>query len=116
RQYSYADTGYVILGEIVERTTGKPLPAAVSDLLKLKSLGIRSTYFESLEPPPPGALPRAHQYLGAADIHDIDPSFDLYGGGGQVSTTADLSRFFKALFQGRVFDHPETLAAGLVSP
>jgi D-alanyl-D-alanine carboxypeptidase len=32
----------------------------------------------------------------------LDPSHDLYGGGGLVSTAADLNRFHRALFDGRV--------------
>ena len=32
----------------------------------------------------------------------LDPSHDLHGGGGLVSTVADLNRFYRALFEGRV--------------
>ena len=32
----------------------------------------------------------------------LDPSHDLYGAGGLVSTAADLNRFHRALFGGRV--------------
>ena len=40
----------------------------------------------------------------------IDPSVDLYGGGGLVSTCADLAKFFRALLlRGEVFDSPATL-------
>ena len=43
-----------------------------------------------------------------------DRSFDLYGGGGLDSTTADLNRFFRALLTGRLFNRPSTLAASLL--
>ncbi len=36
---------------------------------------------------------------------------DLYGGGGLVSNMPDLMRFFKAMFDGRLFDNPQTLQA-----
>src|SRR5262249_41448275 len=39
-----------------------------------------------------------------------DPSFDLYGGGGLVSTVGDLRRFYDALFSDKVFRKPATLA------
>ena len=47
--------------------------------------------------------------MDALDTYEFDPSFDLFGGGGLVSNLEDLSVFFRALFAGRVFRHPETL-------
>ncbi len=35
---------------------------------------------------------------------------DLYGGGGLVMSARDMTRFMAALFEGRVFARPETLA------
>jgi D-alanyl-D-alanine carboxypeptidase len=91
------------------------LPLAIREQLDLNAIGLASTYFESLEQPPRGGLPLAHQYLGATDTSGFDPSFDLFGGGGLVSTTADLDRFFRALLQGRIFKHRPTLAAALMT-
>ena len=34
---------------------------------------------------------------------------DLYGGGGLLMSARDLALFTKALFEGRIFDRPETL-------
>lgn len=100
--FSYSDTGYLLLGEILERHGGLPLADAYRHGLNFAQLGLTSTWLESLEAPPPGAGPRLSQYLGAVDINTADPSFDLYGGGGLVSTVADLNRFISALFDGRV--------------
>jgi D-alanyl-D-alanine carboxypeptidase len=110
RVFHYSDTGYVLLGEIVERVTGESLAAAVRRLLHFDELGLVDTAWERLEPPPPGALPTAHQYADTFDGATLDPSFDLYGGGGLVSTVADVTTFFRALFRGDVFDDPATLA------
>lgn len=116
--YHYSDTGYVILGEIIERATGHSLARAFRDELKFGRLGLDSTWFESLEPQPQRALSRAHQYLdvGDVDITNFDPSFDLYGGGGLVSTTRDLTRFFRALILGELFTQRPTLAAAFTVP
>src|SRR4051812_30517537 len=108
--FAYSDTGYVLLGEVLERTTGQVLADAYRNLLGFRRLGLRDTYLETLEPTPPGAAPRAHQYLGDIDMTAADPSFDLYGGGGLVSTVNDLNRFYRALFAGRVFTNPAMLA------
>jgi D-alanyl-D-alanine carboxypeptidase len=108
-RFHYSDTGYVLLGEIVERVTGEPLAAAVRRLLHFDRLGLADTWWEELEPPPADLLPAAHQYAGDFDGAALDPSFDLYGGGGLVSTVADVTTFFRALFGGDVFDDPRTL-------
>jgi D-alanyl-D-alanine carboxypeptidase len=114
--FHYSDTGYVLLGEIVERATGRAQAPAYRSLLGFDRLGLRSTYFETLEPASAGASPRAHQFLGALDTTGFDPSFDLYGGGGLVSTVDDLVRFYRALFAGRVFEHAATLGTMLGRP
>src|SRR4051794_10516153 len=87
--FAYSDTGYILLGEVLERTTGRGLAAAYRRLLRFDRLGLDDTYLETLEPVPPGARPRAHQYLGDIDMTGADPSFDLYGGGGLVSSVDD---------------------------
>jgi D-alanyl-D-alanine carboxypeptidase len=106
-QFHYSDTGYILLGEIVERTTRHDLAWAFRHLLGFDRLGLRSTYLESFEPAAGG--PRAHQFYDRIDATRFDPSFDLYGGGGLVSTTGDLTRFYDALLGGRVFAHRATL-------
>lgn len=106
--YGYADTGYILLGEILERETSQPLAAALRQLVGYSRLGLESTWLESLEPRPEGARERAHQYIDWLDTWDWDPSCDLYGGGGLVSTVGDLARFWRALFTGGVYDKPET--------
>ena len=50
------------------------------------------------------------------DSTDFDPSFDLYGGGGLVSTVDDLARFYRALFTGRVLAKKATLRTMLGNP
>jgi D-alanyl-D-alanine carboxypeptidase len=116
-RWHYADTGYILLGEIIERVTGAPLGAAYRELLSFAALGLTHTYLEREEPAPVGIPQRAHQYLGDLDATTLlDPSADLYGGGGLVSTTEDLGRFYRALLRGEVFRIPGTLATMLAVP
>jgi len=114
--YHYSDTGYILLGAIIERVSGRPLAAAYRSLLRFDRLGLTHTYLETLEPAPPGEPPRAHQYYAGLDLARVDASSDLYGGGGLVSTMADLARFDRALLRGRVFARPATLRAMLTIP
>jgi D-alanyl-D-alanine carboxypeptidase len=107
-KFHYSDTGYVMLARIVESVTGLAQAPAYRTLLRYDCLGLTSTWFETLEPAPRTAGPRAHQYLVDpasglnVDTYPADPSFDLFGGGGLVSSLADLNRFYRALLQGRV--------------
>lgn len=107
-KFAYSDTGYQLLGAIIERVTGQPLAQAVREQLRLDALGVAGTYWERYETPVGGA--RAHQRFEGLDTHDWDPSIDLYGGGGLVAPPVDVAVFFDALLAGRVFKQPGTLA------
>ncbi len=107
--YRYADTGYILLGEILERLTDLSLAAALRQLINYDGLGLTSTWLESMEPPPSGAKDRVHQYYGRFDNSHVDPSVDLYGGGGLLSTVGDLARFLRGVFTGGVYTHAETI-------
>lgn len=108
-KFNYSDTGYILLGEILERVSGLPLAAAVRNLLHFDRVGLDHTYWETLEPAPAGARSRAHQYYDTYDNIALDASSDLYGGGGLISTVSDLATFYRALFHGEVFDRRRTL-------
>lgn len=106
-KYAYSDTGYVLLGAIVEEITGQDLSDAVRSQLKLDSLGLKDTYWERYEPA--HGRTRAHQVFEGEDTYAWNPTMDLFGGGGLVATTADVAAFFDALLEGRVFAHKDTL-------
>jgi len=107
--FRYADTGYILLGEILERVSGKPMGVALRQLVDYEGIDLTSTWLESLEPRPEGVPDRAHQYMGGVDTYTFDPSADLYGGGGLVSTVGDLARFMRGIFTGRVYKRPGTV-------
>jgi D-alanyl-D-alanine carboxypeptidase len=107
--YAYSDTGYVLLGEIIERQTGMSLARGVRSLVRFDRLGLRNTYWEQLEPKT-GNAPFARHYFGATDMTNANPSLDLFGGGGLISNVEDLSKFYRALVRGEVFDSRHMLA------
>jgi D-alanyl-D-alanine carboxypeptidase len=108
-QFRYSDTGYILLGAVIERYTGKTLGAGVRELLGFERLGLRRTWWETLEPPPADVADRAHQYMGGVDSYDVDPSVDLYGGGGIAAPLADVAAFMSALQTGEVLERRATL-------
>jgi len=113
--YTYCDPGYGLLGAIIEQASGQPMAMAVRELLDYEGLDLGSTWWETLEPRPVGVPDRAHQFLGDLDTVDFHPSYDLYGGGGLVSTVGDLARFYRALFTGGVYADPATAGVMLTT-
>lgn len=107
QQFSYSDTGYVILGDIIEKYTGKNLDGGIKELLNLEELGLERTDFEREDSKTDEK--RIHQYFQGMDTFGFSPTMDYYGGGGFLSTTEELVGFFQALFQGKIFKNPETL-------
>jgi len=108
-RYSYSDSGYILLGEIIENQVDSTLAYGLRSLLKFEELGMTSTWLESLEEAPHGHRPMVHRYYRKQDYTAWDPSIDLWGGGGLVSTTSDLSIFFNGLFNQKIFDDATTL-------
>ncbi|WP_273839037.1 serine hydrolase domain-containing protein [Providencia rettgeri] len=107
--FIYSDTGYILLGDIIERITGQSLGQAVRELLKFDKIGLESAYWEYLEQPPKSAMPRAKQYLGKFEGTHIHASMDVYGGGGLIMSSKQMAQFLEALFEGQIFASPKTL-------
>lgn len=101
--YGYTNTGYVLLGLVIEKITGQP----VGDVLRTRifePLGLRQTSFPTgIEMPEP----LVHGYVGflGSTLLDITmlmhPSWG-YAAAQIVSTAADVTTFFSALMKGRV--------------
>ena len=108
--WEYSDSNYILLGMIIERVTGSSYYAELQRRL-LRPLGLRNTV-----PSDSRTIPGLAQgYAGAnnafggtdAMITDgqfaINPQFE-WTGGGIASTSEDLARWAKALYEGRAFD------------
>jgi D-alanyl-D-alanine carboxypeptidase len=113
--FSYSDTAYVILGDLLERVAGQPLHQLMRGLLHFEHLGLVQTHFERHEPTPSGQR-RAGQYFGTLEATSIDCSSDLSGGGGLIATTDEMARFFRAVTVGELFERRQTTALALATP
>ncbi len=107
--YHYSDTGFILLGHIIEKISGEHYGAMMRSLLKFDGLDLNSTWLERLEEIPDSNLSFVPRYYDGEDYTHLDPSVDLFGGGGLMSTTIDLAHFLDALFNGQVFNEPSTL-------
>jgi D-alanyl-D-alanine carboxypeptidase len=107
-EFHYSDTGYVLLGQIIEAKTGLTYAEAMRTLLNFDALNMDSTFVELAEQPSESAGPRVMQYAGDIRVNDLSATIDLFGGGGLVSSTHDLAVFFAALSNGGVFTFNDT--------
>ncbi len=108
-RYSYSDTGYILLGEVIEDVTRKSLGIALRELIDFEKQEMDDTWFEITEETPVHVAPRMHQYLDTIDTYDFHASLDLYGGGGIVATMEDLTDFYLGLFAHSIYTHTSTL-------
>ncbi len=112
-KFSYADINYLLLTEIIEQKTQQPFYAAIRNLLRYKELNLTKTWFINVEQYPENTLPLAHQYANKYnwDSYTIDPSWDLYGGGGIAATAKEAALFFQYVFDGKIIQDKQLLEA-----
>jgi CubicO group peptidase (beta-lactamase class C family) len=106
--FHYSDTGYNLLGLIIERITGRALHEVYRELL-LDPLGMDHTYrpsHEEARPTLPGRLP-SQRYLNDIECTSWPAVMTAdWAGGGLLSTLEDLNRFLRAFVQNEIFDEP----------
>ncbi len=99
---SYSNSGYFLLGLIIEKLTGKPYEEALKERITSK-IGIKDTYTAT------GSIDvnknESLTYLNVGGdwkrVPETHPSI-LFGGGAIVSTPNDLAKFIQALFDGKI--------------
>ena len=106
---AYTNTGYLVLGLLIERLTGHDLGQVLAARL-FRPLHLTATSFEP-QPGIPAGI--AHGYRPGFGVGAVDVTESVGGGawagGAIVSTAGDVARFYAALLSGRVL--PATLLA-----
>ncbi|MFB7236780.1 serine hydrolase domain-containing protein [Streptomyces sp. NPDC056269] len=107
----YLNIGYTIAGLIVERVTGDTYEHQVERRI-LRPLGLRDTWLPGEAAELAGPYNHGYQTMrlddGTTGLRDVSVwgVTDGWAAGDLVSTTADLERFTRALFAGRVVRGP----------
>jgi D-alanyl-D-alanine carboxypeptidase len=124
--FSYSNSGYTLLGLMIEKSTGH---TAVSEIRRrlLLPLGLRDTYFEGFEPGQPDRVPHRYHYATPQfrTVAGMAPSFvtiapelidvgttdlsDEWTAGAMISSPRDLVTFAMALRDGKLLK-PASLA------
>jgi CubicO group peptidase (beta-lactamase class C family) len=98
---AYSNTGYLLLGRVIERLSGKSYAQFVKENL-LEPAGMRDSGYDTH-----AAIiqQRASGYTYEADGFENAPYLDMsipFAAGGLYSTTGDLLRWERALFGGKI--------------
>ncbi len=111
----YSDLGFILLGEIVERLTGKPLDALARERI-LAPLGMKDSTYN----PPKSQRARIaptendtqfRKRLVHGEVHDENAwaMGGVAGHAGLFSTAADLAAFCQMLLNGGIYAHQRVL-------
>jgi D-alanyl-D-alanine carboxypeptidase len=102
--WSYSNTGYILVGMIVEAVTGRSWDEEVRDRI-IRPLGLRHTFSPGDSPfvPRPHAL-AYQQYAPGGPFVDTTVLNHTWGGaaGDLIGTADDLIRFWRALARGEL--------------
>ncbi|MFD9960456.1 serine hydrolase domain-containing protein [Amycolatopsis sp. NPDC058986] len=103
--WSYSNTGYNVLGMLVEKLTHQPLARVLAERIT-GPLGLHDTFIPGDFPFLPHAAAHGYEQLYPAPHARTDVTtynYTRYFGAGQViSSAGDLNRFFRALFDGKL--------------
>lgn len=93
--YHYTDTEYVLLALIIEKVSGLSLDKFFQQYI-FQPLKMDSSYINLKSKPLKNQLPMAKFYVGEMELSSLQSLSADWGGGGLVSTTQDLIKFFEA--------------------
>lgn len=98
---SYCNTNYLLLGYIVEKIDKMPYARALAKRIVSKT-GLKNTHYgRSIDVKGNEAM--SYKYADSVWIKQKETNPDIHGGaGGIVSTPADLTKFIRCLFEGKV--------------
>jgi D-alanyl-D-alanine carboxypeptidase len=111
--FHYSNTGYVLLGMIIEKLTG----LSYDENLKARvfePLGLKNTYLQAGQPEPL-ALPQGYTSLPFDYTSGEWNASQGWAAGAVVSTPEDFAAFLKGLFTGKLFKNADTLALMLAN-
>jgi D-alanyl-D-alanine carboxypeptidase len=100
--WEYSNTGYVLLGMIIQQATGLPSHQQIQDRV-LRPLGLDRTLWTGTSPtlPPPHA--RAYQFYGPGSRVDVSDQIPVdHENLSYVTTTRDENVLLRALLAGRL--------------
>jgi D-alanyl-D-alanine carboxypeptidase len=95
-KYHYSDTGYILLGMIIEHVSEQSFDAMLREKIFVP-LNMNDTYLLFYSKPVNGLRPIADVHLAGVNVKDYQSLSIDWAGGGVISTANDLAIFIRAL-------------------
>jgi D-alanyl-D-alanine carboxypeptidase len=100
-RWSYSNTGYIILGRIVEKVSGKPLRQLLAERI-FQPLGMKHSAFDPPQDRPGLAAGHTSFALGEPEIAPWEADGWNHAAGGLFTTPSDLGKWDLALMEGKL--------------
>lgn len=101
QKYHYSDTGYILLGLLIEAVTGESFHYNLMERI-FRPLNMEQTYLHLYQDPIGEKLAIAPVWLDKQEISQYQSLSVDWAGGGLISTLDDLAVFIKAFFRGNL--------------
>jgi D-alanyl-D-alanine carboxypeptidase len=109
QSFAYSDTGYILVGRILEEVTGSPFHDLLRDRI-FRPLGMADSYLMFRAEPENDRRSIAPLWIGDTEASTFSSLSCDWAGGGIVTTLDDLVRFSEAFHSARLISH-ESLAS-----
>lgn len=100
-EYSYSNTGYLVLADIVEKASGESFPEFLQQQI-FKPLRMKNTSVCTARNQPPEKAIGFYEEDGAFELDDLEFLDGVYGDGNVCSTVEDLLKFDQGLRTGKL--------------
>jgi len=100
-QWSYNNSGYILLGAVIEKVSGKTYEAFVDETI-FRPLGMKSSYYGSAERIIPRRVPGYQEGKGGFVNAPYLSMTQPYAAGSLLSTVDDLAAWSDAVFSGKL--------------
>ena len=101
RRWSYSNTGFILLGRVIEKVSGKTFAEFLTDRI-LKPLGMEHTVFEPKDDHPGLARGYMAFALGPPEPAKREAEGWIHAAGGLYTTPSDLAKWNIGLVSGKV--------------
>jgi len=100
-RWSYSNTGYIILGRVVEKVSGKPLRQFLAERI-FQPIGMKNAAFDPPQDLPGLAAGHISFALGEPEIAPWEADGWNHAAGGLFTTPSDLGKWNLALMEGKL--------------